>query len=257
MPTRGGFPPEFVDVVIIASVGHVLGRLGYEDVTRWIPHRCRYCGIFGDVGQTPARWREAESRPVPVQTGLHARHLATRKHDHHGVVHVVHVIHEQITVWPVVTTDVREGRRAIIRAGLARSIGNEIAAVATRRVVVTPQVVQVEPVANLVGRGTPQIEGCQRGSRRPKSRVRNDDTVSSPRAARKLRVPEDPTQHAHPKIQVSVPRPRICAASGGCLDAVIGTEASLHGWGASNSVARGTLRVSIRQPKLDSYIIDQ
>src|SRR5919109_4212480 len=92
-----------------------------------------------------------------VEGAVHARGLAGGEHEHRAVVDVVHVVHEQVAVRAVIAGDVRERRLAVVLARLVGRVGAVVRALAARPVV-TPDVEQVEPVADLVGGRATEVE---------------------------------------------------------------------------------------------------
>src|SRR6266849_3878248 len=64
----------------------------------------------------------------PFERGVHTRHLLGGKHEHRGVVDVVHVIHEHVAIGPVAAGDMRKFGLAEIRMQRVGGIGNEVGA---------------------------------------------------------------------------------------------------------------------------------
>ena len=68
---------------------------------------------------------------------------------------------------------------------------------------VTPDVPQVEPVADLVRSRSPFVEGCSGRAGRAKAGVRDHHAVGRGRPARELRVSEQPADElAHPHVEI-------------------------------------------------------
>ena len=139
------------------------------------------------------------ARPIvaarAIQAGLHARDLARREHEHRGIVDVVHVVHEHVAVGPVAAGDVRERRRAGVATALIGRVGHVVRAGAARAVV-TPDVVQVEPVADLVRGRAAEVERRRRRAGGAERRLKDDHAVGRGRAAGELRVAEQAARRA-------------------------------------------------------------
>src|SRR5439155_1963112 len=87
---------------------------------------------------------------------------------------------------------------------------------------IAPDVMQVEPVSDLVRARPAEVERLGHRPRRAERRVENDDTVRRGRTTRELRVAEQPTaERAYPEIEVLPGRPRGGPAPRFRLDAVV------------------------------------
>src|SRR5215475_6096538 len=78
-----------------------------------------------------------------VERRVHAGHLLRGEHEHCGVVHVVHVVHEHIAVRPVAAGDMGELGLPVIRKLRIRRVTDEICSLAMGSV--SPYVVKIQP----------------------------------------------------------------------------------------------------------------
>jgi len=157
----------------------------------------------------------------------------------------------------------RERRRPVVRPGLVGGVGNEVAAGASGAVV-TPDVPQVEPVADLVGGRPPQVVRRRGGSRAAEAGVHEDHPVGGGRTAGELRVAQQRLARAaaqvaaDPEVEVLVRRPRVRPTRGGRLH-VVGrrTEGSRRGGGAGDAVGRVARRIGGRELERHPRVADQ
>ena len=114
------------------------------------------------------------------------------------------------------------GGPAVVGAALVRGVGDQVVAAAAVAVV-APDVAQVEPVADLVGRGAAEVERRRRRAGGAEAGVQDDDAVGLRRAAGELGVAEQAAAElADPQVEVAVGGPRVGAAGRGGLDGVVG-----------------------------------
>ena len=99
----------------------------------------------------------ADGAPRTIEAGLHAGDLARGEHEHRGIIDIVHVVHEHVAVGSVVAGDVRERRRAGVSSRLIGRVRHVVRA-RTAGAVIAPDVVEVQPMADFVGRGTAEME---------------------------------------------------------------------------------------------------
>ena len=156
-----------------------------------------------------------------LQRILHAVHLTAAKHDHGCIIDIIQKVHEHIAMWAIHAAHRGKFGLAVIRTTLIGGVGDEIIA-RTPLSIVSPDMAEVQPMANLVGRSSPTIERRPSGTHRAECRIQDDDTIGSRRAAGKLGIPEQASpQVANPDIQIGITRPRICPPGRGGLYCVV------------------------------------
>ena len=85
--------------------------------------------------------------------------------------------------------------------------------------------VQVQPMPNFMRGAAPTIERWSCGTYGSKRGVQDDDSVGSGRAARELRIAEQPpAKGTNPDIEVVIGWPGIYSAGGGGFHAIVVTE---------------------------------
>src|SRR6266511_5691803 len=94
-----------------------------------------------------------------------------------------------------------------------RRVGNEIRGAAG--VPIAPDMVEVEPVADLVRCGAAEVERRYHRTSCPEGRVGDHDTVRLRRSSRELRIAQVPAgEVADPEVQIAGARPgRMTAAA--------------------------------------------
>lgn len=173
------------------------------------------------------------------------------------VVDVIHVVHEHVAVRAIVAADVREAGHTGVGAALVRGVGH-IVSTAAAVAVVAPDMVQVEPVADLVRRGAAQVERRRDAADRAESGTQDHHAIGLRRTAGELRIAEQAaTQLANPDVQVTCSRPGIHAAAGGCLDRVVVGKAGDRGLAPFDARGGRTVRRAVCQVELDARIRSQ
>ena len=206
------------------------------------------------AGSGSAAGAQADQAARPVQTGLHARDLTGAEHKHAAVVGVVHVVHEHVTVWAVAARDLRKSRHAGVRAGLIGGVGDVVGAGAAGTVV-APDVVQVQPVTDLVGSSATQVEGHCCGAYSAEGRVTDHHAIGRCRTARELRVAEQATgQPAHPDVEVALRRPGVRPAARAGFHRVVLAEGRDRSLTANDARGRVAVRVAGGQEVLDAGV---
>src|SRR5262245_49269183 len=139
---------------------------------------------------------------------MHPGHLLGREHAHGIIINVIHIVHEHVAVRTVAAGDVWKGRLAIVWSLGVWRISGKIAAAAVLGV--PPYVTQIEPMADLVSRCSPQVKWCRSTISRTEGSVKDYHTVGGRRATRKLRIPKEATpKRTYPDIQIPVAWPWI------------------------------------------------
>lgn len=108
------------------------------------------CGLW-------ALWLLQERGSGPGEGRLHPCDLALSEHQHSSVVAVVHIVHEHVAIWAIVARDVGEDGTAHIGPSLVGCVIDIVRALAARPVV-TPNVVEIQPVTDLVDGSPPAVE---------------------------------------------------------------------------------------------------
>src|SRR5262245_41630724 len=145
---------------------------------------------------------------------MHPGHLLGREHEHGIIVNVIHIVHEHVAIRTVAAGDVWKGRFSIVWSLGVRRIIGKIAAAAVLGI--PPYVAQIEPMADLVGRRSPQVKWRRCTTACAEGGVQDHHTVGSRRATRKLRIPKETApKRTDPDIQIPVAWPWIGPTAGG------------------------------------------
>ncbi len=192
-------------------------------------------------------------------SSLHAYDLTGGKHDHHAVIHIVHVIHEHIPVWTISAGHVGECGCPEVVVLLRRRIGDKV--VARTIVLVAPNVMEIEPMADLMGGCPAKIGRRPRGASRSERGIVDRDAVGVGSArAGKLRVTIQGADvwvddfRADPNIQISGGVPGIMPALGRELHLVVGGEARDSRLRASDPGCRIPVGVDASHFELDPNV---
>ena len=147
-----------------------------------------------------------------------------------------------------------EGRRADVLAALVGRIGHVIGAT-TAGAVVAPDVVEVEPMADFMGRRAPQVERWCRRADRAEGGIADDHAIGGCRAAGKLGITQQAAgELADPDVEIPIGRPGIQPAGGLRLDCVVARERDHRGLAPLDARGRRALRVDGGQIKLDAGV---
>jgi len=148
----------------------------------------------------------------------------------------------------------RERRLARIRPALVRRVGHVVRA-RTARAVITPDMVQIEPVPDFVRGRAAQVEGGRSRADGAEGRLQDHHAIGGCRPAGKLRVAQQAaTQLADPDIEVGIGRPRIHAARRLRFDGVVGAKRRHRRLAPLDATGGRAIRIRRGQRKLDAHI---
>src|SRR5215510_1962792 len=123
-----------------------------------------------------------------VQRHMHPSDLAGGEHEHGIVVNVVHVVHEQVAVGPVVAGHMGKRRLAEIWGFCVGSIIDKVPARAIGGI--APDVAEIQEMTDFMGSGAAQVEGSRSTAAGTKGGVENHNAIGIGGTPRELSIAE-------------------------------------------------------------------
>ena len=234
-------------VASVVEEHHAGVDLGGACEAGWRVHciQCRIQVEVRDGRQASIRRKDAGPSASGGKQGLHAVRLSLGEDVHAGVVGIVHVVLDHVLG---AAADVSKGAAVVGAIGLGGVRHKVVGSTAA----VAPDVAQVEPVADLVGRRPAEVVGTGSGTVETRELVAANDAVRGGVSAGELGVSEQSSSEvADPEVHVLIRRPGIGAPCVGELDVVRCAEPVDRGGHAEDAVGRGAVRGAGGETKLD------